>query len=189
MAVNLSPIGNGVSFLGTTGLPLNSGQLYTYQAGSSTPLATFQDSNGLIANTNPIILGTDGRTPSEIWLTAGYSYKFVLTDISNVQIATYDNLYGIASTTSASNVLPSGSIIMWSGAIGSIPVGYLLCDGTNGTPNLKDSFVVGAGNTYSVGNCGIFIFFYLNMDDRIKQVFDKATDYSGPKSRKIGKES
>ena len=156
MAVLLSPIGNGFNFLTTTGLPLAGGNLYTYQAGSSTPLTTYSDNAGSIPNTNPIILGTDGRTPSEIWLTAGYSYKFVLTDISNVQIATYDNLYGIASTTSASNVLPSGSIIMWSGAIGSIPVGYLLCDGTNGTPNLKDSFVVGAGNTYSVGSNGGF---------------------------------
>jgi len=61
MAVNLSPIGNGINFLGTTGLPLASGQLFTYQAGSSTPLTTYQDNNGLIANSNPIILGTDGR--------------------------------------------------------------------------------------------------------------------------------
>ena len=155
MAVNLSPIGNGVSFLGTTGLPLNSGQLYTYQAGSSTPLTSYQDSNGLIANTNPIILGTDGRMPSELWLTSGYSYKLVLQDASSNTIATYDNIYGIPSSSSSGGTnIPSGCIIIWSGAVGSVPSGFYLCNGQNGTPDLRNSFVLGAGNTYSVGQTG-----------------------------------
>ena len=155
MAVNLSPIGNGISFLGTTGLPLNSGQLYTYQAGSSTPLTSYQDSNGLIANTNPIILGTDGRMPSELWLTSGYSYKLVLQDANSNTIATYDNIYGIPSSSSSGGTnIPSGCIIIWSGAVGSVPSGYYLCNGQNGTPDLRNSFVLGAGNTYSVGQTG-----------------------------------
>ena len=45
---------------------------------------------------------------------------------------------------------------MWSGSIGAIPVGYYLCNGSNGTPDLRDRFVVGAGNTYAVGNTGGF---------------------------------
>jgi len=51
-------------------------------------------------------------------------------------------------------VLPdmlSGMIIIWSGAEIAIPSGFVLCDGNNGTPNLKDQFVVGAGATYAVG--------------------------------------
>lgn len=48
----------------------------------------------------------------------------------------------------------SGIIVMWSGAIGSIPSGWVLCDGTNGTPDLRNQFVVGAGSTYAVGNSG-----------------------------------
>lgn len=40
--------------------------------------------------------------------------------------------------------LPKNSIIMWSGTIASIPVGWQLCDGTNGTPDLRDKFIVGA---------------------------------------------
>ena len=156
MAVNLSPIGNGFQFFTNTGIPLNGGFIYTYQAGSSTPLATYTTSAGTIANTNPIQLGTSGRTPQEIWLTEGFSYKFILTDSANVQIATYDNLYGILGTSAAVTPIPSGAIIMWSGSIGSIPAGYYLCDGQNGTPNLKDRFVVGAGNTYAVGNTGGF---------------------------------
>jgi hypothetical protein len=155
MSVNLSPIGNGVSFLGTTGLPLSGGKLYTYQAGSSTPLATYTTNSGIIANANPIILGTDGRTPSEIWLTYGYNYKFILQDSAGSTIATYDNLYGILGTIPASSsTLPTGMILLWSGSIGSIPSGYLLCDGTNSTPDLRDRFIIGAGNTYSVNQTG-----------------------------------
>ena len=155
MSVNLSPIGNGVSFLGTTGLPLSGGKIYTYQAGSSTPLATYTTINGTIANSNPIILGTDGRTPSEIWLTYGYNYKFILQDSVGSTIATYDNLYGILGTIpAASSTLPTGMILLWSGSIGSIPSGYLLCDGTNSTPDLRDRFIIGAGSSYSVNQTG-----------------------------------
>ena len=129
---------------------------YTYQAGSTTPLATYSDPNGLIANTNPIQLGVDGRPPSEIWLTQGTNYKFQLTDSLGNLIATYDNLYGIPNASIVANPIPSGSIIMWSGSIASIPAGYVLCNGSNGTPNLLDSMVVAAGNTYAVGNNGGF---------------------------------
>jgi len=155
MSVNLSPIGNGVSFLGLTGLPLSGGRLYSYQAGSSTPLATYTTVSGTIANANPIILGTDGRAPSEIWLTYGYNYKFILQDSAGGTIATYDDIYGILGTIpAASSTLPTGMILLWSGSIGSIPAGYLLCDGTNSTPDLRNRFIIGAGSTYSVNQTG-----------------------------------
>ena len=155
MSVNLSPIGNGFQFFTTTGLPLAGGLIYTYQAGSSTPLATYSDNGGVYANTNPIVLGTDGRPQTEIWLTYGYNYKFVLQDSSYNTIQTYDNIYGIigvAPTTQTS--IPSGLIAIWSGAVGSIPSGWYLCNGQNGTPDLRDSFILGAGNTYAVGATG-----------------------------------
>jgi len=155
MSVNLSPIGNGVSFLGVTGLPLSGGKLYSYQAGSSTPLATYTTVSGLIANANPIILGTDGRTPNEVWLTYGYNYKFILQDSAGGTIATYDDIYGILGTIPAvASVLPTGMILLWSGSIGSIPAGFLLCDGTNSTPDLRNRFIIGAGSTYSVNQTG-----------------------------------
>ena len=48
-----------------------------------------------------------------------------------------------------------GSIMMWSGSIADIPTGWQLCDGTNGTPDLRDRFVIGAGsNDYAVGTTG-----------------------------------
>jgi hypothetical protein len=155
MAVNLSPIGNGFQFFNNDGLPLNAGRIYTYQAGSTTPLATYTDSSGLIANTNPIVLGTDGRPPSTIWLTEGFFYKFVLKTSADVTIQTYDNLYGIiGATPPAATPIPAGGILLWSGSIGSIPAGYVLCNGNNGTPDLRDRFVVGAGTTYAVNATG-----------------------------------
>jgi hypothetical protein len=155
MSVLLSPIGNGFQFLTTTGLPLNGGLLYTYQAGSSTPLATYSDNAGNVANANPIVLGVDGRPASEIWLTYGFSYKFVLCDSNNNVIQTYDNLYGILQTApTVSATVPSGLIAIWSGSLGSIPSGWVLCNGSNGTPDLRNSFILGAGSTYAVGTIG-----------------------------------
>ena len=155
MAVNLSPIGNGFQFFTTTGLPLAGGKIYTYQAGSSTPLATYTDNTGSVANANPIILGTDGRPSTEIWLVYGYNYKFILKDSNDNTIQTYDNLYGIIGVAATStSPFTSGMIMLWSGSIGSIPSGWYLCDGSNGTPNLTDRFIIGAGSTYAVNGTG-----------------------------------
>ena len=52
------------------------------------------------------------------------------------------------------HLVPPGAIIMWSGSINDIPVGWALCDGSNGTPDLRDRFIVGAGGSYNVGNTG-----------------------------------
>jgi hypothetical protein len=52
------------------------------------------------------------------------------------------------------NGVPTGAIIMWSGSIASIPSGWLLCNGSSGTPDLRDRFVVGAGTTYAVAATG-----------------------------------
>jgi len=50
--------------------------------------------------------------------------------------------------------VPSGVIVMWSGTIATVPTGWYLCDGQNGTPNLLDRFIVGAGNLYSMNDTG-----------------------------------
>jgi hypothetical protein len=155
MSVNLSPVGNGFQFFTNNGEPLVGGKLDTYQAGSTTPLTTFTDSSGLIPNTNPIILGTDGRPPDTIWLSEGFFYKFVLSDANDVVIQTYDNLYGIIGVSPpAATPVPTGAILLWSGSIGSIPSGFALCNGLNGTPDLRNRFIVGAGSTYAVDATG-----------------------------------
>jgi hypothetical protein len=47
-----------------------------------------------------------------------------------------------------------GMIVLWSGTTVTIPTGWRLCDGGGGTPDLRDRFVIGAGNTYPVGGTG-----------------------------------
>lgn len=154
-SVLLSPVGNGQQFFDNNGLPLSGGKIYTYQAGSSTNLSTYTDYNGTIANANPIVLDSAGRTPDEVWLLEGYSYKFIIKDSSDVLIQTLDNLYPILQNApSSAPAVPTGCILMWSGSIGSIPSGYYLCDGTNSTPDLRDRFIVAAGSTYSVAQTG-----------------------------------
>ena len=51
-------------------------------------------------------------------------------------------------------VIPPGGIIMWSGSVASIPLGWYLCNGSNSTPDLRNRFVVGAGGSYNPGNTG-----------------------------------
>jgi hypothetical protein len=50
--------------------------------------------------------------------------------------------------------VPSGVIVMWSGSIATIPTGWFLCNGGNGTPDLRDRFIVGAGSSYAVAATG-----------------------------------
>ena len=59
--------------------------------------------------------------------------------------------YSVESTSSS---VPQGSIIPWYGSIGNIPNGFALCDGKNGTPDLRDRFLVGAGNEYILSDIG-----------------------------------
>jgi hypothetical protein len=154
-SVLLSPYGNGQQFFDDNGVPLAGGLIYTYQAGSSTPLVTYTTNAGTIANANPIILDASGRTPQQIWLLTGFSYKFILQNSDGVLIQTLDNIYPILQNAPASApAIPSGGIIIWSGSTGSIPATWFLCDGTNGTPDLRNSFIVGAGSTYAVNATG-----------------------------------
>ena len=62
--------------------------------------------------------------------------------------------FGDGSNLSSVPGVPVGGIIMWSGATNNIPTGWALCDGQNGTPNLQDKFIVGAGSTYAVDATG-----------------------------------
>src|SRR5690606_9453998 len=57
-------------------------------------------------------------------------------------------------TLTAFTVSMKGVIVMWSGSADNIPEGWALCDGTNGTPDLRDLFIVGAGREYAVGATG-----------------------------------
>lgn len=72
-----------------------------------------------------------------------------LAGSNTTQIATTEFV-----TTAVTASFPSGGIIIWSGAQAAIPSGWYLCNGSNGTPDLRDRFVVGAGSTYNVAATG-----------------------------------
>lgn len=119
MSVTLSVLaGAGWQFFDNNGIPLAGGQIYTYVAGSSTPLSTYTDSSGGAANTNPIVLDAAGRpsyngAPVEVWLTTGSYYKFVIKTSTGTTIATYDNLYGVSGGSAADitfNPAPPGAV-------------------------------------------------------------------------------
>ena len=91
--VSLSIFGGvGAQFFDNNGVILTGGKIFTYEAGTTTPLATYTSSTGNTAHTNPIILDSAGRVPGgEIW-NALQLYKFVLKTSADVTIATYDNV-------------------------------------------------------------------------------------------------
>ena len=85
---NISPV-PFLAFFDSNGNPLSGGKLYTYVAGTTTPLSTYTTNAGNIANANPVIMDAAGR--ASVWLGAG-SYKFVLKDANDVLIYTTDNI-------------------------------------------------------------------------------------------------
>ena len=58
------------------------------------------------------------------------------------------------ATLGAEAALPAGAVIMWYGSALTIPTGWALCDGTAGTPDLRDRFIIGALGAHAVGNIG-----------------------------------
>lgn len=89
--------------LDNNGNPLSGGKLYTYEAGTSTPLPTYSDSALTIPNTNPVILDSGGRPLSGAVYLSQASYKFVLKDADEVTIWTQDNVGAVPQTTIASS--------------------------------------------------------------------------------------
>lgn len=81
MTASLLPVPR-IRFLDGNGNPLDGGKLYTYEAGTSTPKASYVDSTAVTENTNPIILNELGE--ASIWISG--NYKINLTDADDVQV-------------------------------------------------------------------------------------------------------
>ena len=73
---------------------------------------------------------------------------------SQIICGSRDGTANVLYPVSVGESIPSGIITMWSGASNAIPSGWWLCDGNNGTPDLRNRFIVGAGSSYGVGNTG-----------------------------------
>jgi len=122
-----------LQFFDLNGAPLSGGKLYTYAAGTTTPLASYTDFTGNIANTNPIIL--DSRGEANVWLS-GDVYKFALYDSTNVLIWTVDNING---TTFATNFTGTGSQVAFSVVNGFTAI-YI-----NGVYQNRNTYTVSSG--------------------------------------------
>jgi microcystin-dependent protein len=81
---------------------------------------------------------------AEFSVTVGNDKRFVV-DSSDVKTVIGNTEYFM---------VPKGGIIIWSGSVNNIPAGWVLCDGSNGTPDLRDRFVLGAGRNYAVDATG-----------------------------------
>jgi hypothetical protein len=92
MTTNATP--PKLQFLDANGAPLVGGKLYTYAAGTTTPLATYTDYGGGTANANPVIL--DSRGEASVWLGTAL-YKMALYSATDVLIWTVDNIGGFAT--------------------------------------------------------------------------------------------
>lgn len=101
------------------------------------------DANKLVA------LGSNGKLDSSVLPVASASVLGGIKQGTGFSIAEDGT-----SSVDTSVIIPAGAITMWSGATATIPSGWALCNGSNGTPDLRDRFVIGAGNIYSVGATG-----------------------------------
>ena len=101
-------------FFDANGNPLVLGKVYTYQGGTTTPIATYVDQVGATANTNPIIL--DARGMANIWLQSTVAYKFVITDSADVLQYTTDNIVVPLDNLSFGSPPPIGDVSPNTGA-------------------------------------------------------------------------
>ncbi len=112
--------------------------------------------NGLPSNGETKLLWGDFKIGSEIFAQKSHTHK--ISEVNELQTELDNKEEKIAALQKAVQApavtFIKGMIMMWGGAIKDIPQGWHLCDGTGGTVNLKDRFVVGAGGSYAVGATG-----------------------------------
>jgi hypothetical protein len=123
-AASVTPNPN-IQFLDTStgaALPCVGCSVYTYAAGTSTPLATYTDSTGMTQNSNPIVLDSAGYSTSGIWVK-GSCYKFVLENASSATVWTQDNVCDNSQLLKA----------LLAGSTGAAQIGYEASGGVQTT--------------------------------------------------------
>lgn len=103
------------------------------------------DTNG--THTGPVVGPTSGTHTGSID-TRGATVDF---DDGQIHLAALNDDVGEYILARG---VPYGAIMMWTGALDQIPNYWYLCDGTNGTPDLRDKFILGAGGVYAPHNTG-----------------------------------
>ena len=131
MTTTLSPTPKQ-KFFDNNGVPLNKGQLFVYQAGTTTKATTWTDSSGGTTNTNPIIL--DYRGECNLWVSPNVSYKYVLASATDTDPPT-------SPIWSVDNIVNSQLITLYGGVDTGIANAYILNFTANFT-SLTDGIVI-----------------------------------------------
>lgn len=125
------------------------------------PLESATYINGLIAS-NPASTDTVSQADDHIRLIKqvlkatfpNFTGAMTATDTDLSNVPDYVENFTEQLEDITSKIVPTGAILMWSGSIATIPSGWALCNGANGTPDLRNRFIVGAGSSYGVGATG-----------------------------------
>jgi len=134
-----------LQFFTAAGIPLVGGKLYSYAAGTTTPLATYTTYGAGTPNANPVVM--DSRGEASVWLGSA-SYKLKLTDSTGAEIWTVDNITGNDNFTSIFTQLAASS--------GSSLIGFIQTGATTtrtvesklrDVVSVKDFGAVGDGST------------------------------------------
>ena len=136
-----------------TGIAVPAGKtMFVYNNGTNVVDAVTHLSSLTIGTALPVASGGTGLatlTANNVLIGNGTS------NVAFVAPGTSGNVLTSNGTTWVSGAaFVTGMIMLWSGSIATIPAGFALCNGSNGTPDLRDRFVVGAGSTYAVNATG-----------------------------------
>ena len=141
-------MGNSGQVLSSTGSGLNWINPGDANVSSASNVGTNDASSTDATHYLAFVGSTSGNNPVRI--DTGLTYN----PSSNILTVGTISATNIQGTLAAGGAIPSGGIILWSGAADAIPSGFVLCDGNNSTPDLRNRFVVGAGSGYSVNATG-----------------------------------
>ncbi len=100
-----------------------------------------------------VLLGAHSPIPSSFFNDKPVTYLGIKVG-NDSEMLPRQRITSVGYAFTAGDGVPKGGIIMWSGSVEQIPAGWALCNGQNGTPDLRDRFIVGAGSGYAVGDKG-----------------------------------
>ena len=96
---------------------------------------------------NRMAPGTDGKLLVTLEAVLSIAWAALTGKPSRFPASPHGASHGPGGSDVIPTFFPSGSIALWHGTLAAIPSGWIVCDGFNGTPDLRDRFVLGAGTS------------------------------------------
>lgn len=145
--------GTGVTTFGAGGFVKSSGGTASLTAAAAVALGSE------VSGTLPVANGGTGVSTTTAYgvLTGGTTSTGAFQNAgtgTSGQVLTSNGASALPTWQAPVSGFSAGMILLWSGTIATIPSGWALCNGSNGTPDLRDRFVIGAGSTYVVNATG-----------------------------------